>query len=241
MNVYGEMLPTELIVSGSLKSFRPRRRGYQNSNTASSPHDQGRSWTLGAWIDSATRRAPDVSLGPWLLPADTPTAGAAGSATRLGVTPVGLDAKRAWGTRLMRHSRHPSLRITALTIFGLIGLLILTSCSPTPSTSESSKAAPGGCGTNAPSSIPPNGVFIGVRATARPGVSNAELLKAIPHDAVALWCVRVGFVNGLLTPKTVDLQFLSQATAKDVQRSAGYLRGTTLFVSVVVVPNPKHY
>lgn len=121
-------------------------------------------------------------------------------------------------------------------------------CSVAVSSSHASAAArrdtaPGGCGTEAPTNIGPNGVFIGVIAKPRPDTNASQVLRSIPNDTVALWCVRVVFVQpaGHKGAGGARVQFLAKASSADVQRAAAYLRKTGFFRSVTVVPHPKHY
>jgi hypothetical protein len=100
---------------------------------------------------------------------------------------------------------------SSLVLIGLLAIVLLASCSSTPIRSEATikvnwpRSGPGGCGTSVPNSIPPNDFFIGVKAIAKPGVSDQEVLWSIPTTSIALWCVRVGFVDRFTTPLSVSL------------------------------------
>jgi hypothetical protein len=106
-----------------------------------------------------------------------------------------------------------------------------------------SQAAPGGCGTTAPTTIGPHGVFQGVIGIPKGGTTPGQVLHSIPGDSVALWCARQVFVHpaGEAVPGEAIVQFLAKASPADVQRAAAYLRRTGLFGTVTVVPHPRYY
>jgi hypothetical protein len=139
----------------------------------------------------------------------------------------------------MTARRVVAVAVAALLVATLAGC---ASSSPRSSTATVPKAQ-GGCGTTRPRNIGPKGVFIGVEAIAKSGVTGHQVLNVIPNDTVALWCVTVAFVTDISKkrPAGVTVQFLSKASRTDEQRAAAYLLATHLFSRVVIVKNPQHY
>lgn len=126
------------------------------------------------------------------------------------------------------------------------GLLLWSSLDGVAVASSKGAAVPraeGGCGTVAPATIGPTGVYVGVTAAAKPGVTGKQVMASIPSDTVARWCSRVVFVDTLKKagPVTIKVQFLSRASKGDVTRAAAYFRDTELFSRIVVVAHPEHY
>ena len=81
-------------------------------------------------------------------------------------------------------------------------------------------------------------VFVGLKATARSGVTEkqASAAIAIPDDTTMPCASGVNYVVG--PPVGVDIYFLPGATVADQNRAAGTLRASGRFSVVTVVPRP---
>lgn len=103
-------------------------------------------------------------------------------------------------------------------------------------------AASEGCGTHSPKVVGPNGIFEGVSALARSGVTKQDILRSVPTNTVASWCaysVSIGQSN--VRRMSVIVKFLAKATQVDEQRAAAYFRHTNLFSSVTIYKNRHYY
>ena len=135
---------------------------------------------------------------------------------------------------------------TAKRLSGLVSLLAVVafcagcSSAPAPSTSKSGAlkvpvTVPANCPINAAGS-PTARVFVGIKATAKAGVTEQQLRPAIPiPNSKTMPCASgADYLPG--PPVEVDVAFLKGATAADQNTAAATLRSSGMFTAVTVQP-----